>query len=97
MKTLKLAAAAVAAAVLASGAALAQSTAKSEPTGAAPAKVYHAGGRHDQALHEAAVRARAKGERMPQTAMHAGGRHDARAHEAAMKAEARRATGEQPR
>lgn len=60
-------------------------------------KVYHAGGRHDQKLHEAAVRARANGQKMEQTAVHPGGRHDVQAHKAAMRVEAKRAAGEQTR
>jgi Spy/CpxP family protein refolding chaperone len=68
--------------------AFAQPAATAEPATKAP-PVYHAGGRHDQKLHEAALRARADGQRMEAT-MHAGGRHDARVHEAAIKAEATR-------
>lgn len=96
MKILKFAAV-VAAGALAAGAALAQPTPKSEQTNPQAATLHHAGGRHDQKLHEAAELARANGHRMQQTTMHAGGRHDVRAHEAAMKAEARRAAGDAAR
>ena len=87
MKILQIVTAAIAATVLAAGSALAQSTAKPEQPNQESTKVHHAGGKHDQRLHEAAERARANGHRMQQTTMHAGGRHDVRAHEAAMKAE----------
>lgn len=53
-------------------------------------KVYHAGGKHDQRLHEAAIRARENGQKMEQTTMHAGGRHDVQSHEAAMRADEKR-------
>lgn len=53
-------------------------------------KVYHAGGRHDQRLHEATLRARANGQKMERLPVHAGGRHDAWAHEAAIKADEKR-------
>ena len=56
-------------------------------------KAYHAGGRHDQRLHEAAVRARANGQTMERASMHAGGRHDERSHEAAIRADEKRTTG----
>lgn len=97
MKTLMIAAASLAATVLAAGSALAQPAPKPEQANKDAATVYHAGGRHDQKLHEAAERARANGHRMQPTTMHAGGRHDVRAHEGAMKAEARRAAGEPTR
>jgi hypothetical protein len=80
----------MAAITLASASVLAQSMPTAEPPPAQSPKVHHAGGRHDQKLHEAAERARANGQRMPQTTVHAGGRHDVRAHEAAMKADAKR-------
>jgi hypothetical protein len=53
-------------------------------------KVYHAGGKHDQRQHEAAIRARENGQKLEQTTMHAGGRHDVQSHEAAMRAEEKR-------
>ena len=93
MKTLKIAAVALAATVLAAGSAIAQSTPRPEPLNQESTKVHHAGGRHDQKLHEAAERARANGHRMQQTTVHAGGRHDVRAHEAALKAEVGRSAG----
>lgn len=97
MKTLKIAAAALAATVLAAGSALAQSTPTPEPLNQESTKVHHAGGRHDQKLHEAAEAARVNGHRTQQTTVHAGGRHDVRAHEAAMKAEVRRSAGDPSR
>ena len=92
--TLSIAAAVLAATVLAAGSALAQPTSKLEQLNQENTKVHHAGGRHDQMLHEAAERARANGHRMQQATVHAGGRHDIRAHEAAMKAEVGRSAGE---
>ena len=97
IKTLNIVAAVAAASILAAGSALAQSTPKAEPAKPDAEKVHHAGGRHDQRLHEAAERARANGRHMQQTTMHAGGRHDVRAHEAAMKAEAERVAGDAAR
>ena len=94
MKALMIAAAVVAATVLAAGSAFAQSTPKPEQPNQESTKVHHAGGRHDQKLHEAAERAKANGHRMQQTTVHAGGRHDVRAHEAAMKSDAARTTAE---
>lgn len=87
MKPLKVTTAVLAATVLAAGSALAQPTPSPEQPVQGAARVQHAGGRHDQSLHEAAERARANGQRMQQTTVHAGGRHDVHAHEAAMKAE----------
>jgi hypothetical protein len=57
-------------------------------------RTYHAGGRHDQRLHEASLRARAKGQKMERLPVHAGGRHDAQAHEAAIKADEKRVADE---
>jgi hypothetical protein len=94
MKTLKVATAALAATVLVAGSALAQPTPGPEQMKQESTPIHHAGGRHDQKLHEAAERARANGHRMQQTTAHAGGRHDVRAHEAAMKSDAARATAE---
>lgn len=94
MKALKTAAAVAAVTILAAGTAVAQPAPDKAAENTVATKVYHAGGRHDQKLHEAAVRARANGQRMTPTTVHAGGRHDARAHEAAMKAEAKRASGD---
>lgn len=67
MKTLKIAAVALAATALAAGSAIAQSTPRPEPLNQESTKVHHAGGRHDQKLHEAAEWARANGHRMQQT------------------------------
>lgn len=91
MKTSKIAVAA-ALAGLVSLASAAQPTVTSEAESASPPAVFHAGGRHDQKLHEATIRARAGGQRMQQTTVHAGGRHDERGHAAALRADARRAS-----
>lgn len=92
MDTLKVTTATLAATVLVAGSALAQPAPWPEQMKRESTPIHHAGGRHDQKLHEAAERARANGHRMQQTTMHAGGRHDVRAHEAAMKAEVGRST-----
>jgi hypothetical protein len=61
--------------------------AKAEAKPEAPKKVYHAGGRHDQKGHEAAVRAKEQGKKMEEPAVHPGGKHDERGHKAAINAE----------
>lgn len=53
-------------------------------------KVYHAGGKHDQRVHEAALKARADGQPIARPTVHPGGKHDARMHEAAIQAEQKR-------
>lgn len=68
--------------------------AKKTVEGAEMPTVYHAGGRHDQRLHEATIRARANGQKMERPSMHAGGRHDTQAHEAAIKADEKRIADE---
>ena len=83
----------VAVALIASTSAMAQSTANSDHQQAETPKAYHAGGRHDQASHEAMLRAQANGQKMDQATAHAGGRHDQRTHEAAMKADEKRTAG----
>src|SRR5512145_1933782 len=89
----------VSAAVMAwAGATLAQTTATDAKAEApkkadapkkaeAPKKVYHAGGRHDQKGHEAAVRAKEQGKKLEEPAVHPGGKHDERGHKAAINAE----------
>lgn len=54
---------------------------------AAEAKVLHAGGRHDEQPHGAALRARQEGRRMTEPKVHPGGRHDEAAHRAALRAQ----------
>lgn len=67
-------------------------TASASPTFAqasatAEAKVFHAGGRHDELAHKAALRARQEGLRMAEPKVHPGGRHDEMAHRAALRAQ----------
>lgn len=75
----------------ASGSAFAQATATDEAPQAGTPKVYHAGGRHDKATHEAALRAKAEGKLMADAKVHAGGRHDVKAHQAALRAQSEKA------
>jgi hypothetical protein len=77
-----------------SGAAFAQSTAAGEAPQAQTPKVYHAGGRHDRAAHEAALRAKAEGTLMKEPKMHAGGRHDMQSHQAALRAQGAQTAGD---
>lgn len=80
----------IALAAIASSSMAVEAAAPSEAAKADLPKVFHAGGRHDQVAHEAAVRARANGHRMERTTFHAGGRHDERAHQAAIRADEKR-------
>lgn len=50
--------------------------------------VYHAGGKHDQKQHEAALRAKEVNGPMKAPAQHAGGKHDQKQHENAIRADA---------
>lgn len=50
-------------------------------------KVFHAGGRHDEQAHKAALRAKREGWRMTEPKVHPGGRHDEQAHKAALRAQ----------
>jgi hypothetical protein len=50
-------------------------------------KVVHPGGRHDEQVHEAALRAKMEGRRMAEPKVHPGGRHDETAHKAALRAQ----------
>lgn len=64
--------------------------AKGDPKPAAKAEkpaVYHGGGKHDQKGHEAAVKAKATGQKMEEPAVHAGGKHDEQSHKSAIKAD----------
>jgi opacity protein-like surface antigen len=89
MKTF-IAAALVALAAITSSSMAAETVAANESAKAGTATVYHAGGKHDQRQHEAALRARANGQKLERIAIHAGGRHDARGHEAASRADEKR-------
>lgn len=53
---------------------------------AAEAKVFHAGGRHDEQTHKAALRAKQEGRRMAEPKVHPGGRHGELTHKAALRA-----------
>lgn len=55
---------------------------------AEPPKLLHAGGRHDERLHKAALRARQQGVKLQAPKVHPGGRHDEYAHRAALRAQA---------
>lgn len=70
-------------------------TAEAAEAGPATA-VHHAGGRHDELSHKAAVRAKQQGVRMAEPAVHPGGRHDEARHRAALKAQAAEAANQTP-
>lgn len=78
--------------VVFAGAALAQEAkpadAAKDATKDGKRAAYHAGGKHDQKQHEAAIRAKEANGPMKAPAQHAGGKHDQKQHERAIRAEA---------
>lgn len=74
-------------AMAASGTAFGQATATDPAAQPEMPIVFHAGGRHDKTMHEAALRAKTGGRPMAPAKVHAGGRHDVQAHKNALRSQ----------